>query len=120
MILRPPVSTLNTAHFPYPTLFRSPLPRPTGRLQIVAIPTPLPLPGQLKELETPRRPATISNPKDRVVHANAAARVQPDRTSWLNAIQQSPYADGALYQIYGAPGQEIGRASCRERVCQYV
>src|SRR3546814_2290368 len=34
----------------------APLPRPTGRLQIVAIPTPLPLPGQLKPLETPRRP----------------------------------------------------------------
>src|SRR3546814_14506670 len=82
----------------------APLPRPTGRLQIVAIPTPLPLPGQLKPLETPRRPATISNPKDRVVHANAAARVQPDRTSWLNAIQQYPYPDAALYHIYVPPG----------------
>jgi len=82
-----------------------PLPRPAGGLQIVAIPTPLPLPGQLKPLETPRRPATITNPKDRVVHANAAARVQPDRASWLNAIQQYPYADGALYQVYGAPGE---------------
>lgn len=41
----------------------------------------------------------------RVGAANAAARVEPDRTSWLNAIQQFPYADGALYQIYLAPGQ---------------
>src|SRR3546814_18955514 len=55
----------------------APLPRPTGRLQIVAIPPPLPLPGHLHPLETPRRPAPISNPKNRVVQPNAAARVQP-------------------------------------------
>ena len=82
-----------------------PEPQPNGRLQIVAIPTPLPLPGQLKPLETPRPPASIHDPKDRVVRANSAARVQPDRASWLNAIQQYPYTDGALYQIYAAPGQ---------------
>lgn len=89
-----------------PTLERAtPASQPPGRLQIVTIPTPLPLPGQLKPLEPPRRPANTINPKDRVVRANAAARVQPDRASWLNAIQRFPYADGALYQVYAAPGQ---------------
>ena len=89
-----------------PTLEQAtPMPQPPDRLQIVTIPTPLPLPGQLKSLATPQRPSTITNPKDRVVSANAAARIQPDRASWLNAIQQYSYADGALYQVYAAPGQ---------------
>lgn len=37
--------------------------------------------------------------------ANNAARVEPDRTGFVNAIQQYPYADGALYQVYAKPGQ---------------
>jgi type IV secretion system protein TrbG len=79
-----------------------PTPQPARSVEIVTIPTPLPLPGQLKPLPAPIVPVT---PKDRVVRANAAARVEPDRSSWLNAIQQFPYSDGALYQIYTAPGQ---------------
>ena len=34
-----------------------------------------------------------------------AARVQPDRTGFVNAIQVFPYTEGALYQIYAKPGQ---------------
>lgn len=89
-----------------PPAAATPAPTPTAAvarsIQIVPIPTPLPLPGQLKPLPTPAMP---SDPKDRVVRANAAARVEPDRSTWLNAIQQFPYGDGALYQIYAAPGQ---------------
>ncbi|WP_454885466.1 P-type conjugative transfer protein TrbG [Sphingomonas oryzagri] len=81
-------------------------PAPAGqtapRLEIVAIPTPLPLPGQLKPIEPPQ---PQGDPKDRVGRANATARIEPDRTAWLNAIQQYPYADGALYQVYAAPGR---------------
>lgn len=40
-----------------------------------------------------------------VVHANAAARVQPEHATFANAIQQYAYADGSLYQVYAAPGQ---------------
>ncbi len=36
--------------------------------------------------------------------ANDAARVEPDRTGFINAIQLFPYADGALYQVYARPG----------------
>lgn len=36
--------------------------------------------------------------------ANAAARVQPDKVGFINAIQQYPYTPGALYQVYAAPG----------------
>lgn len=34
-----------------------------------------------------------------------AARVQPERTGFVNAIQVFPYTEGALYQIYAKPGQ---------------
>lgn len=48
---------------------------------------------------------TARTPEARVVNANAAARVQPRREGYYNAIQVFPYSQGALYQIYTAPGQ---------------
>jgi P-type conjugative transfer protein TrbG len=78
-------------------------PRP---VEVVAVPTPLPLPGQLKPLPgTTRKQTEAIDPTRRVEVANAAARIQPDRGGFLNAIQQYPYSDGALYQVYAAPGQ---------------
>ncbi|WP_443137048.1 P-type conjugative transfer protein TrbG [Mameliella sp. AT18] len=41
----------------------------------------------------------------RVENANAAARIEPRREGYFNAIQIYPWSDGALYQIYVAPGQ---------------
>lgn len=41
----------------------------------------------------------------RVENANAAARVQPRREGYYNAIQVYPWSEGALYQVYAAPGQ---------------
>lgn len=52
-----------------------------------------------------RRTPDAADPRTRVGRANVAARVQPDRTGYQNAIQQYAYADGALYQVYSAPGQ---------------
>ena len=81
---------------------------------IVAIPVPLPLPGQLQSLprRLPPHVAGRSRPsqsrptlQDRVGAAMEAARVQPDRTGFINAIQVFPYTEGALYQIYPKPGQ---------------
>jgi type IV secretory pathway VirB9-like protein len=37
--------------------------------------------------------------------SRAAARVQPRREDYFNAIQVYPWSEGALYQIYAAPGQ---------------
>ena len=77
---------------------------------VVAIPVPLPLPGQLKQF--PQRPplhaagrSHPSLPRDRVGAAMEAARVQPERTGFINAIQVFPYTEGALYQVYAKPGQ---------------
>lgn len=53
-------------------------------------------------------PSASAEPVDaraRVGKANAEARVQPDRQGYRNAIQQYAWADGALFQIYSAPGQ---------------
>jgi type IV secretion system protein VirB9 len=74
-------------------------------VEIVTVPVPFPLPGQLKPLPRERSESAPSSPKESVTRANAAARLQPERSAWLNAIQQYPYTDGALYQIYAAPGQ---------------
>ena len=74
--------------------------------EVVTIPEPLPLPGQLKPVpaEHASRPEP-ADPRQRVGAANAAARMQPVRDGFLNAIQQYPWAEGALYQVYAAPGQ---------------
>jgi len=81
----------------------TPAPEPPRAVEIVTIPEPLPLPGQLKPVtEGPPEPA---DPRRRIGAANAAARVQPVRDGFLNAIQQYPWSDGALYQVYTAPGQ---------------
>tara|TARA_R110000787_G_scaffold162447_4_gene275853 strand:+ start:2399 stop:3382 length:984 start_codon:yes stop_codon:yes gene_type:complete len=44
-------------------------------------------------------------PTGRVDNANAAARVQPRREGYFNAIQVYPWSEGALYQVYASPGQ---------------
>ena len=46
-----------------------------------------------------------STPTGRVENANAAARVEPRREGYYNAIQIYPWSEGALYQVYAAPGQ---------------
>jgi type IV secretion system protein TrbG len=45
------------------------------------------------------------DPTDRITTANDAARIQPRRGGYFNAVQVFPYSPGALYQIYAAPGQ---------------
>lgn len=49
--------------------------------------------------------AAGSRSLERVENANAAARVEPRREGYYNAIQVYPWSDGALYQVYAAPGQ---------------
>lgn len=85
-----------------PAVVAAEAPKP---VEVVAIPQPLPLPGQLKPFPPAIRPSEAVDPKARVGAANAAARIEPTRDGYLNAIQQYPWADGALYQVYAAPGQ---------------
>jgi P-type conjugative transfer protein TrbG len=49
--------------------------------------------------------AAAGSPTGRVENANAAARVEPRREGYYNSIQIYPWSEGALYQVYAAPGQ---------------
>lgn len=75
-----------------------------------AVPTPVteqpPRPLHTPPAWTPAHGGTAANtPSGRVENANAAARVEPRREGYYNAIQIYPWSEGALYQVYAAPGQ---------------
>jgi type IV secretion system protein VirB9 len=76
-------------------------------IEIVEVPTPLPLPGQLKPNPTVKTAAKqkTATGAPAVLSGTNAARVEPDGGRFLNAIQVYDYAPGALYQVYAAPGQ---------------
>ena len=80
----------------------APLPK-----QIVTVPEPLPLPGQLKQLpdEGEVDDPEPADPTARVKAANQAATIAPTRDGYVNAVQIYPYSPGALYQLYASPGQ---------------
>jgi len=82
-------------------------PEPPKPVQIIQVPQLLPLPDQLKPLpdKEPPPPAEPADPKARVAAANASARVQPTGAGYINAVQVYPFAEGALYQLYTAPGE---------------
>lgn len=88
---------------PRPATLAADPPKP---VQIVQVPQPLPLPGQLKPLPGGRTVLPEpGDPRTRVELANRAARMQPTRAGYLNAVQVYPFSEGALYQLYAAPGQ---------------
>lgn len=79
---------------------------PPAPVQVVQLPKPLPLPGQLKPVsKNGKQPPEPADPAARVNAANAAARIEPVRNGFLNAIQVYPFSEGALYQVYCAVGQ---------------
>jgi hypothetical protein len=78
---------------------------PPQPVKVVALRTPLPLPGQLKPLPAGKPAPEPKDPAVRVATANEAARVQPTRDGYINAVQVYPFTDGALYQVYTAPGR---------------
>jgi P-type conjugative transfer protein TrbG len=83
-------------------------PDPPKPVQVVEIPEPLPLPGQLKPLAGGPSGRLSDPPKDprrQVIAAGAAARVQPAPDGFINAVQIWPFSPGALYQLYASPGK---------------
>jgi P-type conjugative transfer protein TrbG len=78
---------------------------PPAPVTVVEVPRPLPLQGQMKRIETRRSAAEPTDPTARINQANAAARVQPVRNGFINAMQVYPFTPGALYQVYTAVGQ---------------
>lgn len=82
---------------------------PVGPVQVVELPKPLPLPGQLKPVGGKKPKPEPTDPKKRVAQANEAARMQPVRNGFINAVQVYPFVVGALYQVYAAPDGEAFR-----------
>jgi len=79
---------------------------PALPVEIVTVPEPLPLPGQLKPLPGDMKAVRDTRPPTvRVEAANKAARQEPSKDGYLNAIQVYPYVTGALYRLYTAPEQ---------------
>jgi len=78
-----------------------PLPTPA-----VTAPDERPRPLHIPPAWTPSRGGeAAATPVTQVGNANDAARVEPRRAGYFNAIQIYPWSEGALYQVYAAPGQ---------------
>lgn len=81
-------------------------PEPPRPVEIVAVPEPLPLPGQLKPMPKHKPDASDDRPPmERIDDANAAARLEPSKDGYVNAVQVYPFVPGALYRLYAAPEQ---------------
>ncbi|MGO4832282.1 P-type conjugative transfer protein TrbG [Rhizobiaceae sp. 2RAB30] len=83
----------------------APIADPVGPVKVVELPKPLPLPGQLKPIDGGKVKSEPADPKAGIAQANEAARMQPVRNGFINAVQVYPFSAGALYQVYAAPGQ---------------
>lgn len=99
---RPPVISYDNDDFTPATIESAPL----APIEIVKVPEPLPLPGQLKPIEERReQEPEEADPAKRVDSANLAARLEPAKDGYVNAIQVYPFTPGALYRLYTAPEQ---------------
>jgi len=86
-----------------------PQPEPQLPVKLVPVPEPLPLPAQLKlaRKKEVKKPAAKKDQhsQDPMADANEAAKVEPSKDGYINAIQNYPYVKGALYQLYAAMNQ---------------
>src|SRR3546814_12562361 len=106
MLLRPPRSTRTDTLFPYTTLFRSGVYKSSRRRG-----PPLPRgPGEIFEMTAVEDIASLQEIRDLL-----KALPPADEEAAEAALERQ----GRLTKPAGSLGQ-IGRASCRERVCQYV
>lgn len=88
---------------------------PPAPVEIVTIPEPLPLPGQLKPLasapaDSRKSPGQIARARqsslvEQITAAQRGARYEPAVDGYVNAIQVYPYTEGALYRLYAKPEQ---------------
>jgi P-type conjugative transfer protein TrbG len=76
---------------------------PPKPIEIVETPKLLPLPGQLKPYPTKATKDEKVPPEQAIAKANKAARMEPTRGGYINAIQVYPWTEGALYRLYASP-----------------
>jgi P-type conjugative transfer protein TrbG len=80
-----------------------PEPDPPKPVEVVEVPKVLPLPGQLKPLPVKGGKEEKIPPEQAIAKANKAARMEPTRAGYINAIQVYPWTEGALYRLYTSP-----------------
>lgn len=86
-------------------------PEPALPVEVVKLPEPLPLPGQMKKApghlngKPARKTDDKRPPEARITDANQAAKIEPSKDGYINAIQNYPFVRGALYQLYAAVNQ---------------
>jgi P-type conjugative transfer protein TrbG len=80
-----------------------PEPDPPKAVQVVEVPKVLPLPGQLKPWPIKGAKEEKIPPEQAIAKANKAARMEPTRAGYINAIQVYPWTEGALYRLYASP-----------------
>ncbi|MCH9751619.1 MAG: P-type conjugative transfer protein TrbG [Alphaproteobacteria bacterium] len=71
--------------------------------RIIETAVPLPLPGQMKAIETVSSPRV--SPRQAIREGREGALIEPSVDGYVNAIQVYPYTEGALYRLYASPGQ---------------
>src|SRR3546814_9219163 len=134
MIRRPPRSTPTDTLFPYTTLFRSNSLQGTPNRQAtqVTVMNKPSLNTLLQEFETEQaqRKLPVFGPGDTVVVNVKVKEGNRERVQAYEGVVIGKKNAGLNYAFtvrkishgYGVERvlQEIGRASCRERVCQYV
>ena len=97
----PPAITYDSGDFK-PAAIQAEPPKP---VEIVTVPQPLPLPGQLQPPPSAHSANDNRPPTERVEAANQAALQEPTGHGYVNAVQVYPFTDGALYRLYSAPEQ---------------
>jgi type IV secretion system protein VirB9 len=80
-----------------------PEPEPPKPVTVVELPKVLPLPGQLKPFPGKGAKEEKIPPEQAIAKANQAARIEPTRAGYINAIQVYPWTEGALYRLYASP-----------------
>jgi type IV secretion system protein VirB9 len=79
---------------------------PPPPVKIVEKVRPLPLPGQLKKVGGKSKKADeFDDPLMRIDSANEAAKLEPTKAGYVNAVQVYPFSTGALYRLYAAVHQ---------------
>src|SRR3546814_12099503 len=106
MIRRPPRSTRTDTLFPYTTLFRSHVARRRGREPGLA--------AEFKRQQATRLCIELPADIEHVAGDRGRAAVAHQHRHVLFS------ATGKTHRAAENAESEIGRASCRERVCQYV
>src|SRR3546814_15244973 len=113
MIRRPPRSTRTDTLFPYTTLFRSG--RAGGKLLSNDAAT-----ASIYKTASARATKDKAALTALAAKAGGASEAADAYLAWGDYAIAAELYRAALKPPPADPGQEIGRASCRERVCQYV